>query len=833
MEQGAPPPTDLRSVARVCGATAIVIGAATVAGWLAGAPVLTRISPALPTTTPLTGLMLAASGVVVILEAGRRAGTGVRLVASCLSALVVLAAAAVLIEHIADTSLGIDLRIGSGYGDAAHPGRPAPHSAAAFALLGACLLMARWRTRSGDVVAGVVGAGAATAVGLAVAGQVVRVKYLGGSDEVHGMSVTTAAGFVALLAGVFALRPAAPPGSWFAGAGAGDAAARRMMLPALVLPFVGGALAQGGASLGLYSERFALAVMIVIFAALFQGLIYIAVRTVRAHEAAEHESLTRFAMLASRVPVGVFETDLEGRVVFVNDRWTQLTGLDQEAVARGQSALHPEDREEIRDRWDTARATGQDFQGEFRIVRPDGTTRWVTSAASPLRDESGDVTGFIGSMLDVTERRAAEERTALVVDRIAEAINVIGAEGSIVHSNDAARAILADLRQRHDAGPVGELGWGTIDANGNAVANEDLPAEVTRNSGREVTERVLGFPDRDGDVRWLRISTRKLTSEGPPFSVLVSFVDMTEQRAAAAQLEEAESRFALAFEHAPIGFNLVSLEGRLLQVNQALCDIIGYTEEELLATTFQELSALNDLQPHAGPLQELAEGKRASYQMEMRYRHKDGSEVWALTTTAVVRSNDGKPLHYIGQIMDVTDRRRMERQLRHQAEHDMLTGLANRRVFAEALISQLARERRYGGESSLLMIDLDGFKEVNDGIGHAAGDLVLQAVADLIAARVRDTDLVARLGGDEFAVLLPETPRSGAEVLAIDIVQAVRELSVDAGAGQRAAVTASVGVACSEELPDDRDEDTLLAAADVAMYEAKRTGRDGYVVHGV
>jgi GGDEF domain-containing protein len=143
--------------------------------------------------------------------------------------------------------------------------------------------------------------------------------------------------------------------------------------------------------------------------------------------------------------------------------------------------------------------------------------------------------------------------------------------------------------------------------------------------------------------------------------------------------------------------------------------------------------------------------------MELRYRHKDGSEVWALLTVAAVRGLDGKPIHYIAQILDVTDRRRLERQLRHQAEHDALTGLANRRVFAAELGRQLARERRYGGESSLLMVDLDGFKEINDTLGHAAGDLVLQAIGYLLAGRVRDTDLVARLGGDEFAVLLPGT----------------------------------------------------------------------------
>jgi diguanylate cyclase (GGDEF)-like protein/PAS domain S-box-containing protein len=711
MDTGAPARTDLRPVARLCGAIALALGAAILAGWLTDLWVLTRISPDLPAAMPITGLMLIGCGATLLLAAVPAPAPGTRIAATAVASFVVVLAAATLFEHVAGVSLGVDLRIGHGYGGVPHPGRPGPHTAIAFLLLGTCLLLTRWRTSAGEAVTGVLGALAAVAIGVAVAGYLVGVKYLYGSGHVHGMSVNTAAALVIVLAGVFALRPQAPPASWFAGAGAGDAAARRLMLPALVLPFIAGAFAQAGASLHLYSERFGLALMVVLFAAAIQGLICLAVRTVREHE---------------------------------------------------------------RDR---------------------------------------------------------DERTALVVDRIAEAVSIIGPDGRHLHVNEAAQSILDDLRERYESGPLGDLSWDAIDMDGSPLSADALPAEVTRTTGRAVDERVVGFPGRAGDIRWLRISTRKLSSDGPPFSVVASFVDVTVERQDAARLDEAEYRFELAFQNAPIGVCVVSLEGQMLQVNPALCEMIGFSEEELLSTTFQELTATNDIDADVVQLRRLVAGEIASYAMEKRYIHKDESVVWALVTVAAVRAHDGSPLHYIAQILDVTERRRLEGQLRHQADHDMLTGLANRRAFAVELRRQLSRERRYGGESSLLMIDLDGFKEVNDTFGHAAGDLLLQSVANSLAERMRDTDMVARLGGDEFAALLPSTPRDGAEVLAIDIVQAIRELRVDIGDGRRAAVTASVGIACSAELSDETDEDSLLAAADLAMYDAKRHGRDRYAVH--
>ena len=200
------------------------------------------------------------------------------------------------------------------------------------------------------------------------------------------------------------------------------------MVPGLVVPFVAAALAQAGASAGLYSERFALSVMVVVVAALIQAMILGAVRAVREHDDArarlERENLQniqRYATLTREAPVGIFETDAEGRPTFVNEDWVGLAGISAQDAYAGRSAIHPDDRDRVRAEWRDASEAGRSYDAEFRFLRPDGEVRWVATRGTALRDVQGDVTGYMGSVLDITDRRAAERRTELVVSRIAEA----------------------------------------------------------------------------------------------------------------------------------------------------------------------------------------------------------------------------------------------------------------------------------------------------------------------------------------------------------------------------------------------------------------------------
>ena len=293
-------------------------------------------------------------------------------------------------------------------------------------------------------------------------------------------------------------------------------------------------------------------------------------------------------------------------------------------------------------------------------------------------------------------------------------------------------------------------------------------------------------------------------------------------------LAEAEARFRGAFDDAPIGMALVAPDGHWLHVNRALCEIVGYDEEELLERTFQDLTHPADLETDLALAQELLNGKRRTYQLEKRYIRKDGRTVWVLLSASLVRDEDGAPRYFVGQIQDVNERKALEEQLRRLARRDPLTGLPNRADFVERLEHALDGSGGQGGQAgqgdqvSVLFLDLDGFKRVNDGLGHEAGDRLLVDVGRRIQASIREGDVAARLGGDEFTVLLRHgTGSEGADRVADRLVAAfAAPFSVG---GEELTVTSSIGLATGE--PGGVTAVELLRRADIALYKAKGGGK--------
>ena len=314
-------------------------------------------------------------------------------------------------------------------------------------------------------------------------------------------------------------------------------------------------------------------------------------------------------------------------------------------------------------------------------------------------------------------------------------------------------------------------------------------------------------------------------------SLLLAAITAERERAEAALRDAAEARFRGAFEGAPTGMAVVSLDGRFEQVNGALCDMTGYGREALQAGGLGTIAHAADLFEVRRQLDLLATGAMSSYKADKRCRHASGETVWMTLHATVVRDDRGEPGHFLVQMLDITDRRRYEENLQYMVDHDSLTGLLNRRSFERELEAHLERGRRYGLDGAALMVDLDRFKRVNDSLGHHAGDELLLRVARALRRRLRDTDVLARLSGDEFVALLPHVDRAGARQVAREMLAAVRATELLGPDGRSLPITASVGVAMIEDEAGLTGEEVMVRA-DLAMYAAKDGGRDRHAVQG-
>jgi diguanylate cyclase (GGDEF)-like protein/PAS domain S-box-containing protein len=305
---------------------------------------------------------------------------------------------------------------------------------------------------------------------------------------------------------------------------------------------------------------------------------------------------------------------------------------------------------------------------------------------------------------------------------------------------------------------------------------------------------------------------------------------IAEQERISRALKESEEYFRNAFDHAA-GMALISTAGRWLQVNESLCGMLGYTEEELLGSDLQTVTHQDDLGVDLVNLNQLIEGKISHYQIEKRYVHKFGHSIWVLQSASLIRDELNQPRQVIFQVQDISDRKRAEEQIHYAAFHDALTGLPNRTLLADRLSMAVERSKRVEDyKFAIMFVDLDRFKIVNDSLGHDMGDKLLVDLSRRLESCARKVDTVARLGGDEFAILLDNihSPENATEV-AERIQEALKKpFDLD---GQEFFTTASIGIAYSET-GYDRPED-ILRDADTAMYRAKANGKARHEVFDV
>ncbi len=307
---------------------------------------------------------------------------------------------------------------------------------------------------------------------------------------------------------------------------------------------------------------------------------------------------------------------------------------------------------------------------------------------------------------------------------------------------------------------------------------------------------------------------------------------ISEQERISKALRETEERFRNAFDYAAIGMALVSLQGAWLRVNRSLCNLIGYTEQELLDSNFQAVTHEDDLGNDLANLYRLMQGETPTCQVEKRYVHRQGQVVWALNSVSLVRDADDNAAHFIFQIQDITERKRAEAALHSLSLVDELTGLYNRRGFLAVTDQHLEEIRQNHKKPIILYADLDGLKEINDSLGHHEGDRALVKSAEMLKETFRSSDTVARLGGDEFVVLAAIGPEEDAEMLTQRLAEKFN--AINRSGTRPYNLSVSVGVALFDDEGTHSIEE-LVAKADRAMYEDKRRkrSRESFAPHRI
>ncbi|MFN8574276.1 MAG: EAL domain-containing protein [Gemmatimonadaceae bacterium] len=408
--------------------------------------------------------------------------------------------------------------------------------------------------------------------------------------------------------------------------------------------------------------------------------------------------------------------------------------------------------------------------------------------------------------------RASEDRYRMLFDSVPHPTFVLKRDDlTVLDWNSAAERTLGWSRADVIGRPVYELGM--CDA-GCAFASRLMSNQAM--SAADIVQTLLR--SRDGTFVEVEVQGLDMSLHGTP-SVLVMIRDVTAQRSAERSAKDSAARFQAFFDHAGIAIQVLSVDGVILEANPACRDMFGYDPDELLGHSITRLIQAGSEFSIQDTCSDVMTSAREFVAVETPFVHRDGSVVWAqLTLARVERGNEPR---LMAMLQDVSERKRMEQELTRQAFQDDLTGLANRALFRDRLRHALERRVRLQADVAVLLLDLDGFKRVNDSLGHAAGDELLCVIARRIASAVRSGETVARLGGDEFAIVIEsmrddEDPQALAErllrVVSTPVVIAERDV----------VVSASIGIAVAQP---EEDGEAVLRNADTAMYSAKSSGK--------
>lgn len=482
------------------------------------------------------------------------------------------------------------------------------------------------------------------------------------------------------------------------------------------------------------------------------------------------------------------------------------------------------------------------------MTEPENTSEPVPTGAPDLeqlvRGRTAELADIIRALNREIEHRQAVEESLRQAERryrglfehCIEGIFQTDRQGRLTLANPTLARILGYLSADELIGSIARFPF-------DLAAEPEAHAVLERRLSRHGV--VRGFEcllrRKDGTPVWVALGIRVVwNTVGEVVRHEGTVVDVHDRRLAEETVRRSEERYRRLVETAQAGIWTLSAQGKTDYVNTRMAQLLGRDAKEMLGRPLVDFVA--DPSDEAARMFQREGSGRFRERFEMRFRHKDESELWTIVSTSPIDTHAGRGVGTLVMVMDISDRKLAEdalkesqyrlrvayRELERQAAIDGLTGIANRKLFDTRFAEEWRRATRSGSPIALALVDVDHFKDFNDHYGHLAGDECLRRVAMALAVSIqRQEDFVARYGGEEFAVILPDTGKEGAAALAEKMRAAVRELAIPHKRSETApVVTISVGVAAASRAKLEMAAERLIDEADKALYDAKSRGRD-------
>lgn len=544
------------------------------------------------------------------------------------------------------------------------------------------------------------------------------------------------------------------------------------------------------------------------------------------------QSEEKYRSILENIEDGYYELDLAGHITFFNEACRRIYGYSRDEFM-GMNALKLADEENAKKAYqyfNKVYTTGEPLRWvDGEIIRKGGLKRNAEASASLIRDLTGKPIGFRGIMRDVTEHRQAEELYKTLAERSLAAVFIVQ-DGKFVFINTSA---IACVGYRAD-----EL----IGQDSNVIVHPD-DRDLVKMKSRDMlagkSNQAFEFKivTKQNEVRWISQTVTPVQYKGKP-AILGNAIEVTDLKSAEEALRESEQRLYDIINFLPDATYAIDRERRVIAWNRAIEEMTGVKASDMLGKGDYEyalpfygirrpvlidLVFLTDKEIKEKHSTVKREGEALIAEADVPLKGGNPRALWGIARP--LYDSKGNITGAIESIRDVSERKQMEETVKWLAFHDGLTGLPNRRLFSDRLTMALAHVRRNRKKLSVMILDLDKFKQVNDTLGHPVGDRLLRVVGERLTKILRTEDTVARIGGDEFMLLLPEISRAEDVILIAERIMAsfTKPVEVD---GYELRVTTSIGFAIYPE--NGEDGDALIKNADIAMYVAKEQGRNRY-----